>query len=391
MILSAKKQPDLPSEQNCASQAVKWHQDCLSTTILLASSFGQKSMKKLLKQASFQQEAIPAKPESLLGSLHQACHQDPGVRAAVAKALNAKYQATISQTKKLSREQLFEKAKQSPWLAPLLWACFGHHDQKIQEAGLELSHLIMLQAMKQLRGQDLMDPLKKQTEGLGKQNQSLRNELVAMQKENKRLAQSLKRLPQRLKAKPAPQPHPNSSRKRELKKLRRELAEQKTEADNLRQELAVWRSLAFRPEPGHQPESQAELKREFAIQSVEDLSGCQDCPIRNCPNSGSCPLKGKKIAVIGGLDRLEKKYCEAVEKAGAECLCHTGRISSGARKLKQLVNKSDLVLYLTPINSHGAMSVVKKHCKQCKKPFCPLNGVGVSALESHLKNADIFF
>ncbi|MBI4798344.1 MAG: DUF2325 domain-containing protein [Desulfarculus sp.] len=96
-------------------------------------------------------------------------------------------------------------------------------------------------------------------------------------------------------------------------------------------------------------------------------------------------MRGRKVAVVGGLKRLEKSYCELVGRMGGQCLCHSGEMQAGAAKLRQLVAKSDMVVCIASVNSHGAMNVVKKQCKRCRKPFCPLNGAGVGALENLLR------
>lgn len=126
----------------------------------------------------------------------------------------------------------------------------------------------------------------------------------------------------------------------------------------------------------------------FLRQTRHRAAGCEACPApTKCPRADSCPLKGRRVAVIGGLDRLRPCYTEAIERLGGECCFHTGKIRSGARGLRNLVDKSDLVVCITSINSHGAMHTVKKQCKKCRKPFCPLKGTSVSSLESLLLDA----
>ncbi|MCF8032302.1 MAG: DUF2325 domain-containing protein [Desulfarculaceae bacterium] len=133
---------------------------------------------------------------------------------------------------------------------------------------------------------------------------------------------------------------------------------------------------AHRKQPGH-------LMSLEAMENPCPRCG-RSCPCQ-CPVRESCPLQGRQVAVIGGLDRLEKNYTEVIEQMGGSCMCHTGKVRSGARRLRQMVSKSDLVVFLTPINSHAALNVVKKQCKLCSTPFCPLNCTSPAALESHLK------
>ena len=95
-------------------------------------------------------------------------------------------------------------------------------------------------------------------------------------------------------------------------------------------------------------------------------------------------MQGRKIGIVGGLKRLERGYCEVVRRLGGECLFHSGEMKSGAQGLRHLVDRSDMVVCITSVNSHGAMNAVKKQCKRCQKQFCPLNGAGVSSLENLL-------
>lgn len=99
-----------------------------------------------------------------------------------------------------------------------------------------------------------------------------------------------------------------------------------------------------------------------------------------------CPLQGRKVVIIGGLDRLEPNYRETVCRLGGECVCHTGKLRSGNRRLKHTVANADLVVFITSINSHAALSAVKNECKRCSKPFCALRQTGCGSLEDTLKS-----
>lgn len=98
-----------------------------------------------------------------------------------------------------------------------------------------------------------------------------------------------------------------------------------------------------------------------------------------------CPLQGRKVMIIGGLDRLESSYRETVSRLGGECVFHTGKLRNGNRRLQQRVANADLVVFITSINSHAALNAVKKECKRCSKPFCALRQTGCGSLEDTLK------
>ena len=78
-----------------------------------------------------------------------------------------------------------------------------------------------------------------------------------------------------------------------------------------------------------------------------------------------------KIAVVGGISRMRDRYQTIVEKMGAEFYHHDGVCSGGgSRKLHSTICKADIVVYITTINSHNAMHVVKATCKKSGKSFC---------------------
>ena len=89
--------------------------------------------------------------------------------------------------------------------------------------------------------------------------------------------------------------------------------------------------------------------------------------------NGGCALEHLRIALVGGLDRLEDKYQEAFEKSGAEFRFHSGVSGGGsAVRLKTLANWADVVVFVTRVNSHNAMNVVKGICRKSGKSFLAL-------------------
>lgn len=68
-----------------------------------------------------------------------------------------------------------------------------------------------------------------------------------------------------------------------------------------------------------------------------------------------------RIGIVGGLDRAGSVLSRMAAVAGHELLLHDGSMSScGARALERLVERADLVLVLTDVNSHGAV----RHARQ---------------------------
>ncbi len=93
-----------------------------------------------------------------------------------------------------------------------------------------------------------------------------------------------------------------------------------------------------------------------------------------------CPLKGMRVAVVGGLARMLPTYRKIVSELGAQCIFHNGKVGNGSCKLKNVVCGSDLVVFITSINSHCALSVVKTACRKNRKRFIALRETGSESL-----------
>lgn len=108
------------------------------------------------------------------------------------------------------------------------------------------------------------------------------------------------------------------------------------------------------------------------VNRINKASGT--CP---CNEDGTCPLKNMKIALIGGLDRLENRYRDAFNELGAELHFHPGHCAgAGAGRLKAAAQYADIVVFITSINSHNALQVVKMECKKSGKRFMVMRETG---------------
>lgn len=87
--------------------------------------------------------------------------------------------------------------------------------------------------------------------------------------------------------------------------------------------------------------------------------------------SGCCTLNHLKVALIGGLDRLENQYRSVFESLGTvKFYFHTGCCNgSGANRLRASAQDADIVVFITRVNSHNALSVIKGICRKSGKSF----------------------
>ena len=63
-----------------------------------------------------------------------------------------------------------------------------------------------------------------------------------------------------------------------------------------------------------------------------------------------------KIAVVGGIDRASRQLSPLAEASGHELECHAGDMNGrGGEALAALVDRADVVVVLTDVNSHAAV------------------------------------
>jgi hypothetical protein len=72
-----------------------------------------------------------------------------------------------------------------------------------------------------------------------------------------------------------------------------------------------------------------------------------------------------RIGIIGGLDRSESNYTRLAEGYGHELLVHGGHLGGrGAQALESLLEKSDVVVVVTEVNSHGALQLARRRLRE---------------------------
>ena len=91
------------------------------------------------------------------------------------------------------------------------------------------------------------------------------------------------------------------------------------------------------------------------------------------------------IGLVGGLDRSEAQYRQLAERAGHSLEWHTGDLAGrGAGTLESMIERSDIVVVVTSVNSHGAVWRARKLAKLRKKQLLLLARCGVSKFGSLL-------
>jgi hypothetical protein len=91
------------------------------------------------------------------------------------------------------------------------------------------------------------------------------------------------------------------------------------------------------------------------------------------------------IGWVGGLDRNEAHFERMAAAAGHVIECHTGRLDGrGSDQLRALIERSDLVIVLTDVNSHGAVQLARREAVKAGKPVHIARRLGSSAFRALL-------
>ena len=76
------------------------------------------------------------------------------------------------------------------------------------------------------------------------------------------------------------------------------------------------------------------------------------------------------IAIIGGVERNETAYRDLARAAGHVARFHSGHDGGRFRQgLQQLVRRSDLVVVITEVNSHNAVTVARRLARGLAVPI----------------------
>ena len=91
------------------------------------------------------------------------------------------------------------------------------------------------------------------------------------------------------------------------------------------------------------------------------------------------------IALVGGIERNEAELTKIARRAGHTLEYHGGHIGGrGADGLRALIERADLVVLQTLVNSHGSMYLAKKVARQLGKGLVIVRTFGPAKLEALL-------
>jgi hypothetical protein len=94
-----------------------------------------------------------------------------------------------------------------------------------------------------------------------------------------------------------------------------------------------------------------------------------------------------RIAVIGGLERHESEIERRAGALGHTVEFHRGRVGGRhAGELEATVQRCDLAIIVTEVNSHGAMYIAKKSAARAARPALITRTCGPSRFSAILES-----
>jgi hypothetical protein len=92
-----------------------------------------------------------------------------------------------------------------------------------------------------------------------------------------------------------------------------------------------------------------------------------------------------RIGIVGGVERIESRLSQVARSAGHDLEFHNGHMSSTSTgRLRSLVERSDLVVIITSVNSHAAVLQARDLARQSGRQIRLLRSLGPSQLRALL-------
>jgi hypothetical protein len=90
-----------------------------------------------------------------------------------------------------------------------------------------------------------------------------------------------------------------------------------------------------------------------------------------------------RIGIVGGAERLADRLSAVALAAGHELEFHDGHMQGTAsERLRALVERSDVVVIVTQINSHGAVLRARDLARRARRPVRLVRRFGTSQLRA---------
>jgi len=88
-----------------------------------------------------------------------------------------------------------------------------------------------------------------------------------------------------------------------------------------------------------------------------------------------------RIGIVGGAERIEARLRDVATSEGHELEFHPGHMNgTGSGKLKAIVERCDLLVVVTDVNSHAAVLQARELARRSGRPLRLLRRLGTAQL-----------
>ncbi len=337
--------------------------DCMSLALLLALNWDEQRFRRVIKRAGHQSDGTASNPALLFHRLHRECRNASGAAAdALARHFHrlhaGEQEALRRRPVNIDSDELLQyttaRFTQNP--GGIFWAMATDERPEISSLLTYHVHLLTLGSFHPERGalvrcarqEQLLAEQEIETGRLRQNQNELRIRLTALERENHALKRSLAE---------------TRIHQRELRMLRYELGK-------------VSRNLPSQSE-------RVELGESFCLRPSSPAAGEGKNPLSELPSALPLPqselsLTNARILLVGGLERLREQYRHTFESLGtAEFFFHSGRCDGGgAEQLRFTTKSADIVVFITRVNSHNALNVLRRVCRKNAKRLLTVRETG---------------
>ena len=333
--------------------------DCLMVCLLLTLSWDERLLKKLFRKFGLQQENPRFDPAFALYRLHHEFHDpDSPIAANLLRRFSREFRRETARIRGLPDDDnataplaiTTTLMNESP--AGTLWALAGDGRLNLRSLATYHAHRLLLEAFHPATGAFFC--ASRLREQCAAQEQMLREQRTTLAEQNQRITT--------------------------LEQENRQLQQALTEAETRRREL---RMLRYELERLGRRSPVPESGLPSPVTSTTLVEKDPACPFqreacRHREEAGNCTLENVKVALVGGLDRLERQYRSAFASLGAEqVFFHPGHCESGGvQQLRAAAEAADVVVFITRVNSHNALNVIKGICRRSGKSFLAVRETG---------------
>ncbi len=140
-------------------------------------------------------------------------------------------------------------------------------------------------------------------------------------------------------------------------------------------------------------QSELELFRREIDDLMDELASLRKCKDSSqCgKNESSCPisgfLNGMSVAMVGGIESLERHYRQLIESMGGRFNRHDGYCRGGQDSLEEVISQANLVVCPIEVNSHNAARFAKKICKVKGIPCCFVKSASLASLKRTIEDS----